>query len=80
MLYKGYIGWYELNDSLSCFQGKVANTKTLISFQGHSIASTIQAFHEAVDEYLSWCERYFQTPEPPLPDASTLNRHHKDAI
>ena len=53
--YKDYIGTIEFSEEDSLFHGKVIGIKSLISFEGDSINSIIEDFHNAVDEYLDFC-------------------------
>lgn len=38
-----------------------------ITFQGTSVASTRQAFQDAVDDYIKWRQRYRKEPNNALP-------------
>ena len=65
--YKGYIGHFYFDEKTSLFLGRVANTNDLITFQGTSVASTRQAFQDAVDDYIKWRQRYRKEPDKALP-------------
>ncbi len=45
--------------------GRVLGIDDLICFHGDSIAECTQAFHEAVYDYVSACEKLGQAPEKP---------------
>lgn len=77
--YEGYMGWFEFNNALKIFEGQVANIKTLITFQGQSIESTQKAFEQAIEDYLSWCQRHSQTPEEPSALFSLPNPRRSNA-
>lgn len=70
MEHKGYIGEFSFDDELSLFQGKVANIKDIILFQGKSIETLRYAFIDAVNEYLAWCQKNGRHPEIPSNDNS----------
>lgn len=56
--YKGFIGSVEIEpDDLSLY-GKVLglDKKTLISYEGHDVAELEKDFHDAVDDYILYCE------------------------
>jgi len=56
--YKGFIGSVEIEpDDLSLY-GKVLglDKKTLISYEGHDVAELEKDFHNAIDEYILYCE------------------------
>ena len=65
MTYKGYIGNIEYDDVQHVFCGTVANTRTVITFQGTSADELENAFHESVDDYLEWCREDGISPEKP---------------
>jgi len=65
MEYKGYIGLFTFDEKLGLFQGRVSNITDLITFQGKSMETTQQAFHDAVNEYIGWCKKHGKIPEKP---------------
>lgn len=65
--YKGYIGHFSFDEKTNRFQGHVANTQDVITFEGTSVTSTRQAFQDAVDEYIKWRQKYRQEPDQALP-------------
>ena len=65
--YKGYIGHFSFDEETNRFQGHVANTQDVITFEGTSVASTRQAFQDAVDDYIKWRQRYRKEPDKALP-------------
>lgn len=65
--YRGYIGHFFFDEKNAMFQGNVANTHDLITFQGKSVESTRQAFQDAIDEYIAWCKKVGKPPEKPFP-------------
>lgn len=62
LTYKGYIGHYFFDEKSQLFQGNIANSNDIITFQGRSVSAIQQAFREAVDEYIEWCKQYGKTP------------------
>ena len=65
MSYCGYSASMELDPEDNILVGRVLGIDDLISFHGDSVADFIQAFHEAVDDYVSACEKLGQSPEKP---------------
>jgi predicted HicB family RNase H-like nuclease len=61
--YKGYVGVFEFDEKTSLFLGKVSNVHHLVTFQGKSVESAQKAFHDAVNEYIYWCEKHGKIPE-----------------
>ena len=45
------------------FFGKVEGINGLVNFEGESVKSLTDAFHEAVDDYLAYCEEEGIEPE-----------------
>ncbi|GHT48201.1 DNA repair protein HhH-GPD [Spirochaetia bacterium] len=64
--YKGYVGSVEFSAEDEVFYGKVAGIKNLISFEGDSVEAITKDFHNAVDEYLSFCNANGNEPEVPF--------------
>jgi len=50
--YKGFIGSVNFSEEDSVFFGKIEG----INFEGQSVQELTEAFHEAVDDYLAYCE------------------------
>ena len=65
--YKGFIGHFKFDETKSMFYGCVANTNDVITFQGTSVASTRQAFQDAVDEHITWRQKYGKESDKALP-------------
>ena len=66
MEYKGYIGKVEFDDEAEVFHGEIINTRDVITFQGKSVSELTKAFHESIDDYLSFCKQRGETPEKPF--------------
>ena len=56
MTYKGYIGSVNYSDKDQIFYGKIEGINGLVNFEGESVRELTEAFHEAVDDYLAYCE------------------------
>ena len=56
MTYKGYIGSVNYSDKDQVFFGKIEGINGLVNFEGESVKELTDAFHEAVDDYLAYCE------------------------
>ena len=56
MTYKGYIGSVNYSDKDQVFFGKIEGINGLVNFEGESVKKLTTAFHEAVDDYLAYCE------------------------
>ncbi|MBE6265006.1 MAG: antitoxin HicB [Prevotella ruminicola] len=54
MTYKGYIGSVAYSEKDQVFFGKVEGINGLVNFEGESVKELTEAFHEAVDDYLSY--------------------------
>ena len=65
MTYSGYTASLEFDPDDNILVGRVLGIDDLISFHGDSVAEFTQAFHEAVDDYVSACEKLGQSPEKP---------------
>jgi predicted HicB family RNase H-like nuclease len=56
MTYKGYIGSVAFSEKDNVFFGKIEGINGLVNFEGESVTELTEAFHEAVDDYLAYCE------------------------
>ena len=56
MTYKGYLGSVNYSDKDHVFFGKIEGINGLVNFEGESVKELTNAFHEAVDDYLAYCE------------------------
>ncbi|MCL2628596.1 MAG: type II toxin-antitoxin system HicB family antitoxin [Oscillospiraceae bacterium] len=65
MSYKDYHGSVELSEEDGVFHGKVVGIKSLLSFEGDSVVSLTEDFHNAVNEYLEFCADSGFEPEKP---------------
>ncbi len=63
--YKGYVGTVTFSEQDEVFHGKVVGMKDLITFEGDSVASLIEDFHNAVDEYEEYCKQQGKKPDKP---------------
>ena len=57
MTYKGYLGSLAFSEKDNLFFGKIEGINGLVNFEGESVKVLTEAFHEAVDDYLAYCER-----------------------
>ncbi|MDR2569411.1 MAG: type II toxin-antitoxin system HicB family antitoxin [Oscillospiraceae bacterium] len=64
--YKEYVGSLEFSEEDAVFHGRVVGIKAMISFEGDSVASITEDFHNAVDEYLEFCVKNNIEPEKPF--------------
>jgi len=56
MTYKGYLGSVAYSEKDNVFFGKIEGINGLVNFEGESVRELTDAFHEAVDDYLAYCE------------------------
>ena len=61
--YKGYSGNIMFSEEDEVFHGKVTGIKSLVSFEGDSVSTITEDFHNAVDEYLDFCAENDIKPE-----------------
>lgn len=56
MKYKGFLGSVAFSEKDDLFFGKVEGIEGLVNFEGASVAELKSAFHEAVDDYIAYCQ------------------------
>ena len=54
--YKGFIGSVNFSEEDSVFFGKIEGINGMVNFEGQSVQELTDAFHEAVDDYIAFCE------------------------
>jgi len=54
--YKDFIGSVAFSESDGIFYGKIEGISGLVNFEGESVDELTNAFHEAVDDYLAYCD------------------------
>lgn len=63
LYYKGYYGKIEYSAEDKVIYGKIRGIHSLISFESESATDIETEFHNAVDDYLSYCEEEGIEPE-----------------
>jgi hypothetical protein len=58
--YRAFV-WVDLEECI--LRGKVINTRRSITFQGKTVAALMQAFHDAVENDLEWCNQMGWRPK-----------------
>lgn len=61
--YKGYIGSVAYSEPDKVFFGTIEGIDALVTYEGESVAELTSAFHEAVEDYLIFCEEHHVKPE-----------------
>lgn len=56
MTYKGYIGSVAFSEKDNVFFGKIEGINGLVNFEGESVKELTNAFHEAVEDYITYCK------------------------
>ncbi len=64
--YMGYTGEVCFSEEDRLLYGKVLGIRSLISFEGSTVAGLIHDFHEAVDRYLESFAEENRAPEKPF--------------
>jgi predicted HicB family RNase H-like nuclease len=63
--YRGYAGSIVFSERDQVFHGRVVGIKDMLSFEGENVTELTTDFHNAVDEYLAFCDECGKTPEKP---------------
>ena len=61
--YKGYVGSVAYSEPDKVFFGTLEGISDLVTYEGESVQELTAAFHEAVDDYLIFCEEHGVKPE-----------------
>jgi len=63
MNYKGYQARVDFDPDDGIFVGRIAGIDDNVGFHADSVKGLLDAFHEAVDDYLETCEKIGKAPE-----------------
>lgn len=66
MTHKGYAAVIQYSEEDACFVGHIAGISDIVGFHGESVSELRAAFREAVDDYLSACEKTGKKPQKPV--------------
>ena len=76
MKYKGYFGSIEASPEDGCLYGRLEFINALVSYEGNTVPELVNAFHEAVDDYLSTCQTLGHLPETPCKGSFNVRVGH----
>lgn len=62
--YKGYTTFVHYDAEEDCLYGEIEGIRSHISYYDYE-KPVVEAFHEAVDDYLEWCAEEGSEPEKP---------------
>ncbi len=65
MTYKGHAARVEFDAEDGLFVGHIAGINDVVGFHSDTVSALVQAFHNAVDDYIATCERVCKAPEKP---------------
>lgn len=65
MIYKGFAALVEFDPQDVLFVGRIAGLNDIVGFHASDADQLIEAFHEAVDDYVETCARVGKPPEKP---------------
>ncbi len=63
--HKGYVARVEFDPEDRLFVGHIAGIEDIVGFHSDSVSGLIEAFEEAVEDYLATCEAVGKKPEKP---------------
>ena len=63
LTYRGYVATVEFDSEDMILTGRIAGINDVIGFHAESAAELVEAFHEAVDDYLETCALLGKQPE-----------------
>lgn len=75
--HRGYYGSIEANTEDKCLFGQLQFIRSLVSYEGETVAELERAFREAVDDYLDTCERLGKSPEVPCKGSFNVRVGHE---
>ena len=79
--YRGYNACGDIDEKTDLIKGRVIDVNDSITFEGESVRQFKQAFHEAIDSYLEFCEAENREPDKPFSGKisyRTTKERHRD--
>lgn len=64
--YKGYHAAVTFNEAAYLFHGEVTGIRDVVTFQGLTLDEAEKAFHDSVDDYLTWAQEDGFAPDKPV--------------
>ena len=83
LTYKGFVGNISLDKEEGLLFGKLADTTDLVTFESEKASEIVQAFQEAVDDYLTLCDEIGKDPIRPFTGTFNVRikkKLHKKAV
>jgi predicted HicB family RNase H-like nuclease len=65
LMYKGYSAHIEFDPEDRIFSGRITGIEDIVTFHGETVDGLIQAFEEAVDDYLTMSQELGRPPAKP---------------
>ncbi|MEA5464526.1 type II toxin-antitoxin system HicB family antitoxin [Leptothoe sp. PORK10 BA2] len=81
LTYCGYNAFGYIDEKNDLIKGKVIDVNDSITFEGESVQQFKQAFHDAIDSYLEFCEAENREPDKPFSGKisyRTTQERHRD--
>ena len=66
MKYKSYSASIEFDEEAEIFHGEVEGIRAVVTFQAKSAPELKHAFHDSIDDYLTWCTEDGREPDKPF--------------
>lgn len=66
LVYKGYHARAAFDEEVRIYHGETTNTLEVITFACASFNQLQQAFREAIEDYLAYCNEHGKEPEKPF--------------
>ena len=66
MTYKGYTAKCYVDEAAGMIVGHLIVDTDIVTFQGDTVASTVKAFHDSVDDYIEFCAQRGEQPNQPV--------------
>lgn len=74
--YKGYIGDVQASIEDDVLHGKLQYISALVTYEGKTVDELNTAFQEAIDDYLTYCEKKGYEPEKPCKGSFNIRIGH----
>jgi|SRR5208337_5369702 len=72
MTHEGYLATLEIDEDAGVIHGRVINARSVLTFEGETVAELRAAFADTIADYREWCKERGVEPERPYSGTLSL--------
>ena len=72
MMHEGFLATLEIDETAGVIHGRVINARSVLTFEGQTVAELRAAFADTIADYREWCKERGVEPEKPYSGTLSL--------